>query len=855
MSIDYKLSNLFGTVYSQGDLIFTPDGKSVLSPVGNRVSCFNVVENCSFTFNYEHRKPINSLAMNKNSTIMLSIDEDGRGILVNFPLRTVLHHMNFKESVGAVSFSPDGQYIAVATGRHVQVWITPTSAEERQFAPFVRHRIYTGHYANVTSIEWSRDSRFFLTASQDMTAHIYSVHSDDAVAASTLMGHKDAVIGAYFSADQETIYTVSKDGAQFEWKWNDDLDKWGIADRHYVSQHGRVTCSAFHANTQLLVVGFTSGMFGLYELPSCTEIQTLTISQDSVDHVTINETGEWLLFGATELGQLLVWEWQSESYILKQQSHYDGMNAIAYSPDGTKIITGADDGKIKIWDARSGFAIVTFSQHMAAVTALKFSQRGNVLFSASLDGSVRAWDLLRYRNFRTFTASRRVQFTSLAVDPSGELICAGSIDDFDIHVWNVQSSQLVDRLSGHEGPVSDLAFSPDGSLLASGSWDHTARLWSFFGRTPLSEPMVVQSEVLAVAYRPDGKYIAVSSMDGLISVWNVKTGQQEIEIDGKHDIGGFGRHAGDRFAAKNSARGKHFTNLSYSLDGSMILAGGNSRFICLYDVANAVLLRKFTVSKNMALDGTLDYLNSKNMTEAGPLDLIDHDEVDDEVNSGVVDSKTRQKWQKDSDILPGAQKGAMAASKSRPAIRTTGVLFSPTSASFSAASTEGLLVCSIDDALQFDPFDLDVDVTMESCLELLEKRQYLYALVMAFRLGDQKILTRVYEAVPVGDIPLVSQGVPPVYVPRLLSFIASHGQRSPHVEFSMLWLRSTLEAHGKYIAGNKQSLNVPLRAAQRFLIDAKTLMDKAQENVYTGTVYDARISQNRKDEQMDVDVA
>ena len=100
------------------------------------------------------------------------------------------------------------------------------------------------------------------------------------------------------------------------------------------------------------------------------------------------------------------WEWQSESYVLKQQAHSDIINTVTYSPDGTLIITGADDGKVKVWDVNSGFCVVTFTEHIAAVTACEFAKRGNILFTASLDGSVRAFDLIRYRNFKTWTYVR-----------------------------------------------------------------------------------------------------------------------------------------------------------------------------------------------------------------------------------------------------------------------------------------------------------------------------------------------------------------------------------------------------------------------------------------------------------------
>jgi len=216
MKLDFKFSNLCGTVYKQGNLVFTPDGNSILSPVGNRISVFDLVNNKSVTLPFENRKNISRIALSPNGILLLSIDEDGRAILCNFVRRIILHRFNFKKKVLDVKFSPDGQYIAVTHGNQVQVWKTPTY--EREFAPFELHRTYTGHYDDVISITWSPDSQFFLTTSKDMTAKMYSLHSLEDFVPITLSGHRDTVIAAFFSSDQETVYTVSKDGAMFIWK-------------------------------------------------------------------------------------------------------------------------------------------------------------------------------------------------------------------------------------------------------------------------------------------------------------------------------------------------------------------------------------------------------------------------------------------------------------------------------------------------------------------------------------------------------------------------------------------------------------------------------------------------------------
>ena len=83
------------------------------------------------------------------------------------------------------------------------------------------------------------------------------------------------------------------------------------------------------------------------ELSLCNVL--CSISQQKINSVAVNSSGEWLAFGCKEVGQLLVWEWQSESYIMRQQGHHYDMNVLAYSPDGQMIATGGDDGKVWFW--------------------------------------------------------------------------------------------------------------------------------------------------------------------------------------------------------------------------------------------------------------------------------------------------------------------------------------------------------------------------------------------------------------------------------------------------------------------------------------------------------------------------
>lgn len=478
------------------------------------------------------------------------------------------------------------------------------------------------------------------------------------------------------------------------------------------------------------------------------------------------------------------------------------MNALTYSPDGQRIITAADDGKIKVWDTQSSFCIVTFTEHSSGVTACEFAKRGNVLFTSSLDGSIRAWDLIRYRNFRTFTAPTRLSFSSIAVDPSGEVICAASLDSFDIHIWSVQTGQLLDRLAGHEGPIASLAFAPSGGIIVSGSWDQTVRVWSVFGRRQTSEALEMQADVLQIAIRPDSKQVAVSTLDGQLTFWSLVDASQENVVDGTRDVSG-GRKLTDRRIAATAPGTKSFNALAYSTNGACVIASGKSKYICLYDVQSGVLVKKFVVSINLSLDGTQEFLNSSNLIEAGAAGLVD-DQGEESDLEGRIDR-----------TMPGASRGGMSTRRRVPEVRVSALAFSPTGRAFCAASTEGLLIYSLDDTVQFDPFDLDLTITPKSALKHFADSDYLQSLIMAFRLNETSLIRGIYEKIPIQDVVLVIKHLPTLYLAQLLRLLAQASDERPHLELNLRWLETLLKEHGQYIKDHIGLFLTELRIVQK----------------------------------------
>lgn len=693
-----------------------------------------------------------------------------------------------------------------------------------------------------------------------------------------LLGHRDSVVGSFFGVNSNDnrvckAYTVTRDCYLFSWGFSFDGEgegdgegseppspgtperdvdgnleisendgvrkrkkidvedgdegylsrgKWELLRKDgFMQGSAKVTACDYHRGLDMVVVGFSNGLFGLYQMPDFVCIHLLSISREKITTAVFNELGNWLTFGCAKLGQLLVWEWRSESYILKQQGHYFDVNCVAYSADSQLLATGADDNKVKVWTLSSGFCFVTFSEHTNAVTALHFMASNNCLLSASLDGTIRAWDLLRYRNFRTFTTPSSRQFVSLTADQSGEVICAGTKDSFEIFVWSMRTGRLLDVLSGHEAPVHALMFSPTNAVLASSSFDKTVRLWDVFDGKGAVETFPHTHDVLTVAYRPDGRQIACSTLDGQIHFWDPIEGLLMYTIEGSRDIAG-GRLMTDRRSAANSTSGKFFTTLCYSADGSYILAGGSSRYICMYDVADQVLLRRFQITLNLSLDGVLDILNSKNMTQAGPLDLIDDDNSD--IEEGV-DKQTRGKIGLD---LPGSM-----PNRGRPVIQTKCLRIAPTGRSFVAATTEGVLVYSVDESFIFDPTDLDINVTPEAVEEAIHENQPSKALILSLRLNEDSFIKKCIFSVSPADIPAVATSIPYRYIQRLVEALADILENCPHLEFILRWCQELCKAHGNSIQQNSRNLLPSLKSLQKAITRIhQDLADTCSSNEY-----------------------
>jgi len=170
----------------------------------------------------------------------------------------------------------------------------------------------------------------------------------------------------------------------------------------------------------------------------------------------------------------------------------------------------------------------------------------------------------------------------------------------------------------------------------------------------------------------------------------------------------------------------------------------------------------------------------------------------------------------------------------RPTARTRNVALSPTGRCWAAATTEGLLLYSLDEDLVFDPTDLTEDLTPEACHRALSSKSYVRALLIALRLGDRGLLRHCVFSTPAQQVPTVAATLPAAFVPQVLTSLSELVGESAHLEFLLMWVRGVCVSHGVQLEGAGPSVMPALRSLQKVLNRLHEDLSTACEgNMYT----------------------
>jgi WD40 repeat protein len=248
------------------------------------------------------------------------------------------------------------------------------------------------------------------------------------------------------------------------------------------------------------------------------------------------------------------------------------IHALAYASSPRLIALGRD-GEVEVISSETHAPFRTLSGQRGSVNALVFSKDGQDLFAAGgeagLLGEVRQWHVADGSLVRTFQGHKDAIY-SVALSPDGQIMATGSYDQ-KIKLWNTQTGTEIRTLSGHNGAIFDLAFRPDGRILASGSADRTVKLWEIATgerRDTLSQSL---KEIYTLAFSPNGERLLAAGADNRIRIWSISPDALETTNPILES----------RFAHEGA-----ILKIAFSADGKMLISSASDQTVKLWDSTN-----------------------------------------------------------------------------------------------------------------------------------------------------------------------------------------------------------------------------------------------------------------------------
>ncbi|MFY0576337.1 WD40 repeat domain-containing protein [Cystobacter fuscus] len=281
--------------------------------------------------------------------------------------------------------------------------------------------------------------------------------------------------------------------------------------------------TAFSPRDGLLATGHEDGTLLVWSAVVGKPLRVLQGHSAEVLDVVFSPDGA-LLASASVDGTVRLWSLEEARCLHKMKGHAGSVLGLAFSPDGSLLASAAEDERVRLWSVSDGQFSRVLNGRVEDVLELAFNTEGTFLSTVSSGGQVSRWSVSNGDRLDTFQLPPEGSLRAAAFSLDREWLAFSISDDDKIRLWSMASGRLVHALVGHKGAVGDLAFSPDGTTLASASSEGTIRIWGVSDGSDLH----VLNEADAfncVRFSPDGTSIASGSEYGPARLWSVTEGR------------------------------------------------------------------------------------------------------------------------------------------------------------------------------------------------------------------------------------------------------------------------------------------------------------------------------------------
>ena len=469
-----------------------------------------------------------------------------------------------------VEFSHDGAYLSVAT--KIGFWLY----DMETLAP----RALWGTDRGMMNVAtFSHDTRWIATGDQDGILKVWDTQNGQCVARTDWGGteKRNVIFHVRFSPDDQYLaasglghsaiyawrggHIVPISSFKIENAKRNDYRKEGTAyDRYfpiafspnsnlfaYVTSPETVTVSDINTGEDIVhLTGHTAPLHTLLFSP-CEQylagaslgatVQVWNIQNESLVMIPKTYEGERVRLTYTPNETLRVADIYNDKVIIwdaSQHKELDTFNTIGntdnnarFSNDGTKFAITCRNRKIQIWHEGDSTTRSFFSGYGSVPYSVAFMQDNKTLIGGHWSGTGKIfWNINKREVQRILPPEKRSSSRKcMTLSPDDQLLAIDTGDN-DIHVWHIESEELVAELTEHENRLYSLAFSPTGQYLVSGGWGDEVYVWDTALWEKQHQLIEHTGSVEAIAFHPDGKLFVTSSRDGTARLWNVEIGEQ-----------------------------------------------------------------------------------------------------------------------------------------------------------------------------------------------------------------------------------------------------------------------------------------------------------------------------------------